>query len=309
MRRERLQSPSLRPSPGSLPRTGGSTRPRSDGRHSCLPGSCSSLSSWPDQHGDGLTFRVARLPLPRSVSTRSPRWAGRARRALPSTTGLRSLEYLTGAGRSIAEVAAAGPELSLWLGGLALGGTARVGVYSLATRLYPNRFGAFNCGRGLPAVRAYRLLERARDLRSDRRRTRVRGHCLGEWVCCARCPYGNRTRARSRRRCTSPSAAAPQRLALACGLVAMLALSPRRLRLLVGGYARARALPRPSGAPLVASRSAALDASVRCPLDAAAHRRGTRLALELVLLVAAQASVAAAIPTSYGCRASRSVWW
>ena len=69
----------------------------------------------------------------------SAAWSGSVGTAIDN--GQRSLEYLLAITAALL-VARCG-RISLWLGGLALGGAA-VAVYSLATRLFPDRFGAFD---------------------------------------------------------------------------------------------------------------------------------------------------------------------
>ena len=73
----------------------------------------------------------------------SAAWSGSVGTAIDN--GQRSLEYLLGI--TAALLVARRGRLSLWLGGLALGGAA-VSVYSLATRLFPDRFGAFDAHAG-----------------------------------------------------------------------------------------------------------------------------------------------------------------
>ena len=100
-------------------------------------------------------------------------WAGSVDGAVQG--GERALVYLTGVAGAL--VVLRRGDFSRWLGGLVLG-VAGVCIYSLATRLYPTHFGGFNT-LGLPALRAHRLLERARDLRRDRAAARLRGGGAG----------------------------------------------------------------------------------------------------------------------------------
>ncbi len=70
-------------------------------------------------------------------------WSGSASVAIEN--GQRTLEYLAGIAAALLIVRRG--RVSLWLGGLSLGAAA-ICVYSLATRLFPDRFGAFNADAG-----------------------------------------------------------------------------------------------------------------------------------------------------------------
>ena len=175
--------------------------------------------------------------------------------------------------------------LSLWLGGLALGAA---GVSRLLARdaALSRPLRCVQRSRRLPPLRADRLLERARHLRGDRSADRVRGR-------------GRRTRARASRPHGDRAGSAhldavlhlqPRRDCWRSrfGLLAVFALSPQRLRLLGGLFVLA---PIPAVGVLLASRASALTHQ-SVAVSAAAHA-GHRLALELALLAAAQAVVAA----------------
>ena len=145
----------------------------------------------PRRRGDASTSPGSRLP-PGSASTRSSRRSGRARPSVAIDNGQRSLEYLAGItaallvvrrGRltPLAERARARRRRRLGL-------LARDAALSRSLRRVQRR-------RRLPALRADRLLERARHLRGDRVAARARRLNL-------------RTRARASRprgRCARPA--------------------------------------------------------------------------------------------------------
>jgi hypothetical protein len=210
----------------------------------------------------------------------STAWSGSAGTAI--NNGQRSLEYLLGI--TVALLVVRRGRISLWLSGLALGAAA-VCVYSTATRLFPNRFGAFN------ATAGYRLFVP-----------------IGYWnalgifaVMAALIALGVAVAGRGRiLRVLTATALVPLTstlyftfsrgawLALAIGLAAVFLLSPQRLRLLAGALLL---VPVPAVGVLLASRAPALTHQ-SVALNAAAHA-GHRLALELALLAAAQAVVSA----------------
>jgi O-Antigen ligase len=207
-------------------------------------------------------------------------WSGSASVALDN--GQRSLEYL--AGIAAALLLARRGRISLWLSGLALGAAA-VCVYSLATRLFPDRFGAFNADAG------YRLFVPIGYW-----------NALGVFAAMALLiGFGVATAGRGRPlRILAAVALVPLTaslyftfsrgawVALAVGLLAVFALSPQRLRLL-GGLAAL--VPVPAVGVFIASRASALTHQATA-LGTAAHA-GHRLALDLAVLAAAEGTVAA----------------
>ena len=210
----------------------------------------------------------------------SAAWSGSVGTAIDN--GQRSLEYLLGLVAAL--LIARRGRLSLWLGGAALGAAA-ISVYSLATRLFPNRFGAFNASAG------YRLFVP-----------------IGYWnalgvfaVLGALIAFGVSVEGRGRAlRILAGAALVPLSAtlyftfsrgawgALGVGLLTALVFSTRRLRLLAGALVLG-ALP--AVGVVLASRSSGLTHQ-SVVLSAAAHA-GHRLAPELVLLLVTQAVVAA----------------
>jgi O-Antigen ligase len=210
----------------------------------------------------------------------SAAWSGSVATAIDN--GQRSLEYLLGI--TVALLVVRRGRLSLWLSGLVLG-VGAVSVYSLATRLFPDHFGAFNGAAG------YRLFVP-----------------IGYWnalgifaAAAALIAFGVAVAGRGRvLRVLTAVAIVPLTatlyftfsrgawVALACGLLAVFALSAQRLRLLGGAF---MLVPVPAVGVLLASRVSALTHQ-SIAVSAAAHA-GHRLALEFALLTAAQAAVAA----------------
>ncbi len=207
-------------------------------------------------------------------------WSGSASVAIDN--GQRTLEYLAGIAAALLIVRRG--RVSLWLSGLALGAAATC-VYSLATRLFPDRFGASN------AVAGYRLFVPIGYW-----------NALGIFAAVALLTgFGVATAGRGRvLRILAAVALTPLSatlyftfsrgalVGLTVGLLAVFALSPQRLRLL-GGFAAL--VPVPAVGVLIASRAPALTHQASA-LGAAAHA-GHRLALELAVLAAGQAAIAA----------------
>ena len=196
--------------------------------------------------------------------------------------GQRSLEYLTGVTAALLVVRRG--RLSLWLGGLALG-AGSVAVYSLATRLFPDRFGAFNAAAGFRLFvpigywNALGIFATIAALIAFGVAVAGRGSLLRILSAITLVPLIATLYFTFSRGAT---------WALGFGLLAVFALSPHRLRLLGGLFALA---PIPAVGVLLASRAPALTHQ-SVVVSAAAHA-GHRLALELALLVAAQAVLAA----------------
>ena len=148
--------------------------------------------------------------------------------------GQRSLEYLTGITAALLVVRRG--RLSLWLGGLALG-AGGVAVYSLATRLYPDRFGAFNAAADYRLFvpigywNALGIFAAIGALIAFGVAVAGRGRVLRVLTAIALVPLTSTLYFTFSRGAT---------LALGFGLLAVFALSPQRLRLL-GGLVRPRA--------------------------------------------------------------------
>ena len=211
----------------------------------------------------------------------SAAWAGSAAQAVDD--GLRSLVYLGAIAGALLLLRRG--RLTFWLSGAVFGATA-VSIYSLGTRLFPDRFvGAFNGDAG------YRLFVP-----------------IGYWnalgifsVIGALIGIGVAAFGRGRvLRIASAASLVPLTattyftfsrgawIAFGLGLVATLVLSGQRLRLLaaLGAF-----VPVPALGVLLASRSSTLTHG-SVALGAASHP-GHHLAVELVLLVVAQLAVAA----------------
>ncbi len=198
--------------------------------------------------------------------------------------GQRSLEYLAGITAALLVVRRG--RLTLWMSGLALGAAA-VSVYSLATRLFPDRFGgAFNADAGYRLFvpigywNALGIFAAIASLIALGVSTFGRGRALRILAAVALVPLTSTLYFTFSRGAL---------VALAVGILAVFALSPQRLRLL-GGFSAL--VPIPAAGVLIASRAAALTHQA-IAVSAAAHA-GHRLALELALLAAGQAAVAAA---------------
>lgn len=197
--------------------------------------------------------------------------------------GFRWLVYLTGI--ALALLVARRGRLNLWLGGLVFGATAVCG-YAVTTRLFPDRFGAFNADAG------YRLFVPIGYW-----------NALGIFAALASLlAVGVASLGRIRWiQIISGAALVPLTatmyftfsrgawLALALGLVATFALSPHRVRLLIGILFLA---PIPAVGVLLESRAGALTHQATA-MGVAAHA-GHRLAIELAVLFVAQAIAGAA---------------
>ena len=207
-------------------------------------------------------------------------WSGSADVAIDN--GQRSLEYLAGITAALLVVRRG--RLTLWMSGLALGAAA-VSVYSLATRLFPDRFGAFNADAGYRLFvpigywNALGIFAAIASLIALGVSTAGRGRALRILAAVALVPLTSTLYFTFSRGAL---------VALAVGILAVFALSPQRLRLL-GGFSAL--VPIPAVGVLIASRAAALTHQA-IAVSAAAHA-GHRLALELALLAAGQAAVAA----------------
>ena len=210
----------------------------------------------------------------------SAAWSGSVGTAM--NNGQRSLEYLTGVAAAL--LVARRGRLSLWFGGLALGAAA-VSVYSLATRLFPDRFGVFNANADYRLFvpigywNALGIFAAIAALIAFGVAVAGRGPVLGVLTATAIVPLTSTLYFTFSRGAT---------LALGFGLGAVFALSPRRLRVLGGLLVLA---PIPAVGVLLASRASAL--THQSVAVSAAAPAGHRLALELALLAAAQVVVAA----------------
>jgi hypothetical protein len=206
-------------------------------------------------------------------------WAGSA--GLAVQAGERSLVYATAVAGSLLVLRRR--RIELWVGGLVLG-AAGVSFYALATRLLPDRFGAFNADagyrlfvpigywNGLGAFAAIGALL-AVGLAISGRNLPLRVAAGASLVVFLPTLYYTFSRGAW--------------AALLLGVVVMLAYSPARLRLL-GGLAVVG--PVPVLAVWLASSPQAL--TNRSTAIAAATHAGHRLALELFLLAIAQALLA-----------------
>jgi hypothetical protein len=208
-------------------------------------------------------------------------WSGSASVAIDS--GQRTLEYLAGIAAALVIVRRG--RVSPWLSGLALGAGA-ICVYSLATRLFPDRFGAFNADAGYRLFvpigywNALGIFASMALLIGLGVATVGRGRVLRILTAVALVPLSATLYFTFSRGALA---------ALAVGLLAVFTLSPQRLRLL-GGVAVL--VPVPAAGVLIASQAPALTHQATA-VGAAAHA-GHRLALELALLAAGQAALAAA---------------
>jgi O-Antigen ligase len=210
----------------------------------------------------------------------SAAWSGSVGTAV--NNGQRSLEYLTAVAAAL--LLARRGRLSLWLGGLALGAAA-VSVYSLATRLFPDRLGVFNANADYRLFvpigywNALGIFAAIAALLAFGVVVAGRGRVLSVLTATALVPltatlYFTFSRGAD--------------LGLVFGLGAVFGLSPQRLRMLGGLVVLA---PIPAAGVLLASRASALThQSVAVSTAAPA---GHRLALELALLAVAQSVVAA----------------
>jgi hypothetical protein len=208
-------------------------------------------------------------------------WAGSA--GLAVQAGERALVYATAVAGSLLVLRRR--RIELWVGGLVVGALG-VSFYALATRLLPDRFGAFNADagyrlfvpigywNGLGAFAALGALL-AVGLAISGRSTALRVVAGTALVVLLPTLYYTFSRGAW--------------AALLLGTVVMVAYSPARLRLLAG---LAVLMPLPALAVWLASRPHALT-NKTVPIAAATHA-GHRLALELFLVAAVQAFVGVA---------------
>ena len=211
----------------------------------------------------------------------SAAWAGSAAAAFDS--GLRSLVYLSGIAGALLVLRRG--RTSLWLGGLALGASA-VCSYSLATRLFPNRFGAATAESGyrlfvpLGYWNALGIFAAIGSLLALGVTTLGRGRVLRILTALGLVPLTSTLYFTFSRGAW---------LALAVGLLAMFVLSSMRLRLLAGSIAL---VPIPAAGVLLASGASGLTRQATALSDAA--HAGHGLAFGFAVLTVAQAIVAAA---------------